>query len=136
MRTKYAPNARAMPDHENPQAITPTTAATCTPQNAKVVARRYDRQGTREGVCALEGACGMEDIAVFVPRTLSATGHDSVTIASAARRGAARHVRPRRKRSKYRARLERDGAPQHHGRRRAHGGDLAQPAARGRWGRS
>jgi len=62
MRTKYAPNARPTPDQENPQAITPTTAAMCTPQNARVVPRRYDRQGTGDGVCETEIVCEVEGI--------------------------------------------------------------------------
>src|SRR5688572_26125382 len=41
MRATYEPAARARPLHDQPRTATPTTAATCTPQNGSARTLRY-----------------------------------------------------------------------------------------------
>src|SRR5437764_9865081 len=82
MRTKYEPRASATPDHDQPSAMTPITAATCTPQNAIEVTRTWP---TSERVTGNSGAAAETDEAVFMPpgcqracQAPSGLGHNQV----------------------------------------------------------
>src|SRR6266498_6059343 len=72
MRTKYEPSASAAPDQDQPPAMMPTTAAICTPQNARDVTRKYPVSGAE--VRAVAGGAPAEivaadaDAACMIPR--------------------------------------------------------------------
>src|SRR3954447_14356697 len=61
MRMKYAPMASAAPDQDHPPAMMPTTAAMCTPQNARDVTRKYPVSGAE--VRAVAGGVPAEIVA-------------------------------------------------------------------------
>ena len=62
MRMKYEPRASAAPDQDQPPTMMPTTAAICTPQNARDVTRKYPALDLRMGVVA--GSVPAEIVAV------------------------------------------------------------------------
>src|SRR3954465_4405313 len=90
MRMKYAPMASAAPDQDQPPAMMPTTAAPCTPQNARDVTRKYPVSGAEVG--AVAGGAPAEivaaDAACMIPRC-QLYGHGR----SGLRHNRVRHVR-------------------------------------------